>query len=150
MSASNAMENSILLLLFNNTAFANIGDAAGLQPSATAGSLYVSLHTADPGEAGNQSSNECDYTGYSRVAVARTAGGWTVAGNQVSNTAKITFGQMTGGSEDVATHFGIGTGSTGAGVLLFSGEISQPVGGLHINLNITPEIAVGDLVVSND
>ncbi len=41
-------ENSLLLLLFNNTGYAKIGDAAGILPSAVAGSLYASLHTADP------------------------------------------------------------------------------------------------------
>ena len=56
--------------MFNNTDFANIGDAGGLQNSATAGSLYVSLHTADPGEAGSQTTNEANYTSYARVAVA--------------------------------------------------------------------------------
>lgn len=58
-----------LKLLFQNLAAAGIGDASGLQPSAVAGSLYVSLYTA---------SGECAYTSYARVAVARSAGGWTV------------------------------------------------------------------------
>ncbi len=93
MSKSNAAETAILELLFNNTDFANIGDAGGLQNSATAGSFYVALHTADPGEAGNATTNEAAYTNYARVAVARTAGGWTVSGNSVTNTAQITFPQ---------------------------------------------------------
>jgi hypothetical protein len=67
MSASNAFETDILLLVFNNTDIANIGDAAGLQNSVAAGSLYVALHTADPGEAGNQSTSETTYTGYARL-----------------------------------------------------------------------------------
>lgn len=147
MSASNSLENSILLLLFNNTAFAAVGDAGGLQPSAAAGNFYVSLHTSDPGEAGNQGTAECDYTSYARVAVARSAAGWSVSENAVTNTAAITFPKMTGGDEDVATHFAIGTASSGAGVLLFSGELTDP---LHINLNITPQVPLGDLVVTND
>ena len=57
MSMSNAFETELLDLIFNNAAVANIGDAGGLQPSAAAGSLYVSLHTGDPGEAGNQGTN---------------------------------------------------------------------------------------------
>ena len=87
MSKSNSCENGWLLLLFNNTDFANIGDAAGLQNSAAAGSLYVSLHTADPGEAGSQTTSEATYTGYARVAVARSGSGWTVTNNQVQNAA---------------------------------------------------------------
>ncbi|MTW08909.1 hypothetical protein GM524_13670, partial [Streptococcus pneumoniae] len=46
MSKTNTFENDLLLLVFNNTDITLIGDAAGLQNSAAAGSLYVSLHTA--------------------------------------------------------------------------------------------------------
>lgn len=70
MSMSNASETALLELLFKNTAWANVGNAAGLQPSGAAGNLYVALHTADPGEAGSQSTNEVSYTGYARVAIA--------------------------------------------------------------------------------
>ena len=52
MSKSNSLENGLLELIFKNTNFANVGDATGLRGSSTAGSLYASLHTADPGEAG--------------------------------------------------------------------------------------------------
>jgi hypothetical protein len=57
----NTSANSLLLLIFNNTDWANIGDAGGLRGSATAGSLYLSLHTASPGETGNQTTNEVSY-----------------------------------------------------------------------------------------
>lgn len=76
---ADTFQNSLLALIFNNTAFTGIGDAGGLLGSAAAGSLYVSLHTSDPGAGGNQTSNECAYTSYARVAVARTAGGWAIA-----------------------------------------------------------------------
>ncbi len=89
MSKTNAFENSLLLLVFNNTDIANIGDAAGLQNSAAAGSLYVSLHTADPNEAGSQTTSEVAYTSYARVAVARSGAGWTVTANSVSPAANI-------------------------------------------------------------
>ena len=75
MSMSNASETNLLLLLFNNTDWANVGDAGGLQNSATAGSFYVALHSSDPGDAGDQSTNEISYTGYARVAVARSGAG---------------------------------------------------------------------------
>ena len=57
-----AAANSFLLLFFNNTDWAVVGDAAGLQNSAAAGNLYVSLHTASPAEGGNQATSECNYT----------------------------------------------------------------------------------------
>lgn len=146
MSASNTFENDLLKLILQNIAIALIGDASGLQPSAVAGSLYVSLHTADPGEAGDQTSNESAYTSYARVAVARSAAGWTVTGNAAENTAAITFPQCTGGSSTV-THFGIGTASSGAGKLLLSGALSAS---LAISNGIRPEFAAGELDVTAD
>lgn len=144
MSASNAMENGTLLLFFNNTDFALVGDAAGLQNSATAGSLYVSLHTADPGEAGSQTTSESAYTNYARVAVARSGAGWTVATNTVTNAAAVTF-PACGVTGSTITHFGIGTDASGAGTLLFSGTCS-----LVVSSGITPAFAIGALSVSAD
>jgi len=111
-------------LLDTNLAYANVGDAGGLQPSGSPGSLYVSLHTGDPGLTGDQTVNEAGYTGYGRVAVARSAAGWTVSGNQVSNTANITFNPCSGGSS-LVTWFGIGTASAGVGQLLYAFPLIQ-------------------------
>ena len=94
MSKSNTFENELLLHIFNNSAIALIGDASGLQPSATAGSLYVALHTGDPGEAGTAATSECAYTSYARVAVARSGAGWTVAGNAVTNAIGVRVPQF--------------------------------------------------------
>jgi hypothetical protein len=127
MSKGNTFENDMLLLVFNNTDIALIGDAAGLQNSAAAGSLYVSLHTADPGEAGAQNTSETAYTGYARVAVARSAGGWTVAANSVSPTANVDFGECTASPGAAITHFAVGTDSTGAGKLLYSGTMTPNI-----------------------
>ena len=126
MSKSNAMENGILELVFKNTNFANVGDATGLRGATTAGSLFVSLHTADPGEAGTQTTSEITYTSYARVAVARSGSGFTVSANSVSPAATVTFPTGTGGS-GTATHFGIGTSTSGAGVLLYKGAIAPNI-----------------------
>lgn len=123
MSLSNASETALLTLLFNNTAWADIGNAGGLQPSGVAGSFYVALHTADPGEAGVQNTSEASFTGYARVAVARSAGGFTVSGNQVSNTATVQFGECTAGSA-VVTYFSVGVASSGATAILYRGALS--------------------------
>lgn len=96
MSMTNAAEQAFLDLLFLNVDWANIGDASGLQNSATAGSFYVSLHSSDPGEAGSQTTNEVAYTSYARVAVARTSGGWTRTTSTMANTALVQFPQCTG------------------------------------------------------
>lgn len=144
MSKTNTFETDILELIFNNTNLANIGDTAGLQGSTTAGSLYVALFTADPGETGS-TANEAAYTSYARVAVARTSGGWTISGNNCSNTAAITFPAATGGSETI-THFAIMTASTG-GDMLYSGALTAS---LAVSSGITPEFAIGALDVNED
>ena len=59
---SNAAGDNFLLLFFNNTAWANVGNSGGLQPSGAAGSLYLSLHTSSPAQSGNQSTNEISYS----------------------------------------------------------------------------------------
>jgi hypothetical protein len=146
MSKSNACENALLQLLFNNVDFANVGDAGGIQNSAAAGSYYISLHTADPGEAGNQTTNEATYGSYARVAVARTVGGWTVSGSSVSNAAQVTFEESTSGT-NVITHFGIGTASSGSGVLMYSGALSSS---RTVEVGGTPFFAIGAATVTED
>jgi len=146
MSMTNAAEQALLDLLFLNTDWANIGDAAGLQNSAAAGSFHISLHSADPGEAGNQSTSEISYTGYARVGVARTAGGWTRTTSTIANTALVQFGQCTGGTA-TATHFGIGTDSTGTGNLLLKGALNAS---LSISNGIQPQFAAGAMTATVD
>ena len=123
MSKSNAFENALLQLIFNATAIANLADNAASSPLT---SLYISLHTADPGEAGNQSTSEATYTGYARVAVARTSGGWTVTANSVSPVANIDFPIATGGTNTI-TYFGVGSAASGAGVLYYSGTVTPNI-----------------------
>lgn len=145
MSIPNQAAADILELYFNNTAHAAVGDAGGLQPSAVAGSLFVSLHTADPTETGTQTSSEAAYTGYARVAVARSGAGWAVAVADpavADNVAAIVFPICTAGSSTV-THFGVGVASAGAGQLLWSGTITSPAGGLIVNPGVTPTFAIG-------
>lgn len=145
MSKSNSWETALLNHLFKNLPVANVGDATGLPASATAGSLFIGLHTADPGEAGDQTTSETSYTGYARVAVTRGSG-WTVSGGQVVNAAAITFGQCTAGSATI-THWSIGTSSSGAGTLLYKGALAAS---LSVSNLITPEITAGGLVVNED
>src|SRR3546814_12854094 len=99
MSKSNTCENDLLALIFNGTPIANIADNAISSPLTN---LYLALHTTDPGESGVQNTNEVSYSGYLRVAVARTSGGWTVSGNSVSPATAIEFGEMTAGTPGTA------------------------------------------------
>jgi len=132
MSKSNSFETSLLQHIFNNTAIATVGDATGLPASATAGSLYVSLHTADPGEAAaSQAASETAYTNYARVAVARSSAGWTISGNTVSNTAAINFATC-GATGATLLYWGIGTGASGATTLLYKGPLSSAAQGMAL------------------
>lgn len=149
MSLTDASENALLLLLFNNTGWANVGDATGLRGSTTAGSFFISLHTADPGETGNQTTSEATYTSYARVAVARSSAGFTVSGTAPSiagNAAAVTFPACTGGSS-TCTFFGIGSASSGAGNLNASGALTAS---LAVTNGITPSFAIGAMTVSCD
>ena len=136
MSKGNTTENDILAYVFNATAFSWDANT----------NLYVSLHTADPGEAGNQTTNEATYTSYARVTVARTSGGWTVSGNTASNTALIQFPQCTGGTNTI-THVAVGTASSGTGQILYSGALTAS---LAVSSGIQPQFAAGALTLTED
>ena len=142
MSKSDVFENDFLKLIFNAVAIAGLADNAA---TGAATNLYVSLHTADPAEGGTQASSEVTYTSYTRVAVARTAGGWTVTGNSVSPAADITFPAGTGGS-GTATHFGIGTAASGAGKLLYKGPITPNI---TLGNGITPKLTTATAVTED-
>ena len=146
MSKSNTFENDLLQLIFNNVDIADIGDASGLQNSATAGSLYVALHTGDPGEAGTATTSESAYGSYARQAVARSGAGWTVTANEAENAALIQFPECSSGSETI-THVSITTAVSGASKILYSGALSAS---RSVSSGIQPQFAAGSLVVSED
>lgn len=145
MSKTNTWENDLLLLQFANTNSALHGDATGLRGSSVAGSYYFSLHTADPGEAGDQTTNEVAYTSYARVAKARDGVDITVSGNTATLAAAVTFPAGTGGS-GTATHWGLGCSSSGAGKLLYKGSISPTI---VCGSGVTPELAAGTLLTED-
>ena len=146
MSMTNAAEQAFLDLLFLNIDWANIGDASGLQNSAVTGSFFISLHTSDPGESGDQTSSETSYGGYARATITRGSGGWVRAASTVSNNLNIVFPQCTSGFATI-THFGIGTASTGAGNLLMKGALTSS---LSISTGIQPEFVIGSLTAAVD
>lgn len=134
MSKSNVFENDLLKLIFNSTPIAGLADNAASSPVTN---LYLALHTADPGEAGGQTTSEISYTGYTRLAVLRTSGGWTVSGNSVSPVADVLFPEMTGGAGGTATHASIGTAASGAGKILYKGALTPTI---TVALGVSPRI----------
>lgn len=125
-SLTDSFVNGILDHYFINSSMANVGDATGLPASATAGSLYVSGHSADPGDSGSQTTSELSYTGYARAAVARSGSGWSRSGKTVSNVAAVSTGQRTdAGAAQTFAFAGIGRSSSGAGTLDWKVPVGQ-------------------------
>lgn len=127
MSISNTAENSILDLILRATAWANIADNAASSPQTNTG---LSLHTSDPGDGGDASTNEVTYTSYTRVNVARSTGFAAASSGSSALAANTDFPAGTGGSGTV-THFGAGKSNasppTGAQALHFSGTVTPNV-----------------------
>jgi len=138
MSKANGFETDLLQLLFNKVSITGIAAAATGVPA-----FYISLHTGDPGETGNQSTNEIAYGSYARVSKARTTGVWTVTTGSVSPVANIDFAACTSGTTGVVTHFGIGTATSGNGYLLYSGTVTPNV---SVAVGVTPRLTVASSV----
>ncbi len=137
MSKSNAAENDFQAYLFDGT-----------RPSWDgAAQLFITLHTADPGEAGDQSTSEATYTGYARLAVNRP-GGFTVTGNVASLAAQLVFGERTdAGATQTITHVGIGVAASGATKLLHSYALNSPI---NVDQNDSPYIPAAAFTVTED
>lgn len=143
MSKANTTENALLALIFNATTFDGIAENDTTSPNTN---LYLALHTADPGEAGNQTTNEATYTSYARIAIARSGAGWTVSGNTAQNAALAQFPQCTGGTNTI-THVSIGLLSSGAGTILYSGALNASLSVANL---IQPQFSAGALTVTED
>jgi hypothetical protein len=134
MSKGNTTENDVLAMVLTGVDPAWRGNA----------NRYIALHTADPGEGGSQTTSECAYTSYARVAIG--TGDWTDGGSSFTNTNLEQFPQCTGGSETI-THVSIGTLTSGAGQILYSGALTSS---LAVSNGIQPQFAAGSLAVSED
>ena len=143
MSLGNTFENDLLKLILQAVAIADLAQDDGSGPLT---SLYVALHTADPGEAGDQTTSEATYTSYARVAVVRSASGWTVSAAVGSNAAAINFPACTGGSNTI-TYASIGWAASGASKIIVSGALSAS---LAVSSGITPSFAIGALTFTLD
>lgn len=143
MAKSTTFDNDWLKMVFNATAIANLCDNAASAPLTN---LFVALHTADPTAAGTQASSEISYTGYARVSVARSAGGWTVTGASVSPVAAITFGAMTAGTGGTATFWSVGVAVSGATKILYSGAISPTI---VVGNGVTPQLTTSSTVTES-
>lgn len=145
MAKNNTYITAYLQHIFNNTNLPNIGDATGCLSAATVGAFWISLHTADPGVAGNQQTNEATYTSYARVSAIRSAAGWTVSSQSVTNAATLTYPYSTGQTLNILSFFGVGTASSGAGELIYSGTLTPA---LSVTNSVAPQINAGGLTIT--
>lgn len=136
MSKGNTTENDVLLKIFQATELSWDANT----------DLFLALHTGDPGEAGSQTTSEATYTSYARVTVARTSGGWDVATNTASNDDLLQFPQCTGGTNTI-THVSIGTASSGAGQIIYSGALNASLAVANL---IQPQFAANALTITED
>jgi hypothetical protein len=142
MSATNSFETDLLNLIFQKTLPSYLGTLSGTGDA----SFYLALFTADPTESGALT-NEADYGSYARIAVVRTAGGWTVSGNQASNTALVQFVKSTATGADVK-FVGICSGATkNAGTLLIALQLTTDT---PTTTGIQPQFDAGTLVFTMD
>lgn len=124
---SNTAENKILGLIFLATAWTGIADNTATSPDTN---ISMAAHSADPGDAGTQSTSEIAYTSYARVNVSRSGTGWsTPSGGSVSPAAAIQFPNGTGGSGTI-THASAGRPGGGAS-------------DIHMVATVTPNIVCG-------
>ena len=130
MSKSNYLELAMVDLVLGAAAF-----------SAPA-TVYVSLHTADPTDAGT--GTEASGGSYARKSVTNNSTNFP-SGNPKSNGTAITFATPSAGWGTV-THFGIWDASSG-GNLLYYGALGTSK---TINSGDTVSFAIGALVVTED
>jgi hypothetical protein len=146
MSATDQFELDLLDLIFTNVDAPNVGDAGGLQNSAAAGSLQISLHTAALSDVTTDSTtSEAAYTSYAREVVGRTVSDWTVAAGAVDNDNELAFVTATGGTED-ETYFGLTLMATGDYLQIWCALDAT----LSVSSGITPTFAAQALAITLD
>lgn len=143
MGKSTASSNSILALIYNAVAWANLADNTATSPLTN---IYISLHKGAVAVGDSQTANEADYGNYTRLAIARTTAGFEVpSGGSTSNKALAQFLECNGGS-NVITHVATGTAaSPTAGIVLHTGALSSP---RTVSAGIQPQFAPNALVIT--
>lgn len=139
MPKANTTRNDLVKFMAQATAMPTYG-----------GTLYAHLHTADPTLSGTSSTNEISYTSYARVAIDRSASGFTIcdpdgttnaSGTAFKNAAEITWPECTGPSDDVvATHASLCTAS---GQILYSAALTSSIRVTHLD---TPRAPAGTAI----
>jgi hypothetical protein len=129
---SDYLEVAMLNHVLRNTAFTTPGT-----------SIYVSLHTADPTDAGTGTEVSATGTAYARQQVSA----WDApsTNSHTHNTNAIAWSTATGAGFGHVTHIGIWDGNTGSDNLLFYGELTTHK---DVVAGVTFSIAAGAITVT--
>ncbi len=107
--------------------------------------LWCSLHFRDPARNDKQGEGEAGHAGYKRISLPRTPRTWVIADGEAVLREKQDFDECTAGAR-AYTHFGIGTKSSGAGQMLYTGALLQP---LKIYAGRLPRLLPGTKIVEH-
>ncbi|MET3409443.1 hypothetical protein [Methylobacterium sp. 1030] len=140
MPKSTTISTNILKLIYQAVGISGIADNTATSPLTN---LYVSLHTANPGTGGAQTTSEAAYPGYARVAIARSTSGWTSGTGTVNPAATISFPASTGTTSETETYFSIGTAQTGAGLVIHQGTLNPSIA---MAQNVTPQLSTATTI----
>lgn len=137
MSATDLFETSVLKIAFTDVADAN------WTALMAATSWWISAHTTDPGETGDQTIGEAAYTDYERVELARDTTDLTVSNDTVENLVAVAFPVCSGSPGDPIRYLGFGLDQTGAGAMQFVYELLEP---FEMSVSAQPYFDVGELL----
>lgn len=148
MSKSDDFEYFVLKHVFNSTPIANLNATGGTTD------LWISLHTADPADAGSTAA-EGGYAQYARTAVDRTTVGFSVTSSPgagaatVAPSTNVDFPQETAGTTTTGTftHFAINVSSDSLGaVQVYNGTLSPNI---NFGEGVTPRITTGSSITED-
>jgi hypothetical protein len=136
MAKGNVTNNDVLEMILK-----------GVDPAwrSSASMVWIALHKTDPTAAGNQSSNEADYSNYARVGVPK-ATGWTDNGTNFTNAAQIAFNQC-GVTGNTINFVSIGSASPvgSAGQIFYSGQLNSQLAVANL---IQPQFSINALTIT--
>lgn len=142
MPKSTSLCNSVLALLLNATAIADVAENDSSSPMTN---TYVALHTASLNASSNQSTSETAYTDYARVAVPRSTLGWTApSGGASENAAAIEFPQC-GVTGSTITTGSVGKDASGAGIIWYYGDLNASIA---VSNQIQPRFPAGAVTIT--
>jgi len=111
--------------------------------STTVSNLWAALHTGDPGDGGTQGISEVSYSGYTRIAIARSTTGWACSTSvgTANPVANIDFPQNASTSTGTITYASIGVSSNStAGKIIASGQVSPSI---NYSQSVQPRLTTG-------